>query len=118
MCSSTYKMSISFHFMFLSAYESYLFSSVCITVNFNSFMSYAYTYYQHHREQSLYGLHWQPFMLFYHGFLLVIYLNRHWLVFLTIMCYSFSPRAIYDCDSMLSEVYLPYLLFSLSLMLC
>lgn len=38
--------------------------------------------------------------------------------FLTIMCYSFSPCAIYDCDSMLSEVYLPYLLFSMLLMLC
>lgn len=60
---------------------------VCLfTANFSSFMSYAYMFYPRHlKELSLCGLRWRHCMLFFHGFLWVIYLNLHWFVFSSYM---------------------------------
>lgn len=62
-------------------------------VSFNSFMSYAYTFYQHLKELSLYVQHCPHCMLSFHGFPWVIFLNPHW--FVTSTCISYSD---YPCE--------------------
>ena len=54
--------------------------SAFVSASFNSFMSYAYMYYQHLRELSSSGLHWPHCMLSFHGFLWATFLNLHWFV--------------------------------------
>lgn len=51
-----------------------------LPVSSNSFTSYAYMSSQHLKEPSLSGLRWRRCMLFFHGFLWAIFLNRHWFV--------------------------------------
>lgn len=58
-----------------------------VTVNFNSFTSYAYMYYQHLKEQTLSGLRWPHCMPSFHGSLWDISLNLHWFVYYT--CFFF-----------------------------